>query len=88
MLMSCCQQGDTKPPLNSASLQPAQDLWSHTRSSGSTPALGEEQRSRSMVLPAQLLCDPENSLSSLICSTILRWFQANDLFMLPEIFLL
>lgn len=38
MLVSCCQQGDTKPPLNSASLQPAQDLWSHTRSSGSTQA--------------------------------------------------
>lgn len=34
--MSYSQQGDTKPPLNSASLQPIQDLWPHTRSSGST----------------------------------------------------
>jgi hypothetical protein len=59
----------------------------HTQSSGSTqhPWGMSSSETISLCCLAQLLCSPENELSRPDCSTILHWFQANDLFMLPDI---
>ena len=58
----------------------------HTQSTGSRqPPWGmSDPEAISLCYLAQLLCSPENELSRPDCSTILYWFQANDLFMLSD----
>lgn len=84
--MFCCQHRYAKPLLNSVSWQPVQDLCHIPKAQDqhNPPWEMSDPEAISLCCLAQPLCSPENELSRPDCSTILYWFQANDLFMLSD----